>query len=176
MYNIFILTKKIYILYERLKMSTAIIITGTICSGKTTISKKISEYLDIKFLSEENVSPKGLMSILREIRSGKFTDIVLIEHANILNFIDDITDCFDKLIIILLNTSDTVLADNINMRKQNNIIGDYLNIDIFESKKEIQKQFETLKYDKIIYVADITKNNDYGIEFKNIIEFLSLHI
>ena len=157
-------------------MSTAIIITGTICSGKTTISKKISEYLSINFLSEENVSPKGLMSILKEIQSGKFTDIVLIEHANILNFIDDIADYFDKLIIILLNVSETVLTYNMNTRKQNNAIGDYLNIDIFETKREIQQQFENLKYNKITYVADIIKNNDYDIEFKNIIEFLSVYI
>jgi len=153
-------------------MSTAIIITGTICSGKTTVSRKISKCLNIDFLSEENVFPKSLMAILDKIKNCKYPNTVIIEHACILNFINDINSYFDKQIIILLNVCDDILINNLNIRKLNNGVGDYLNVDIFEMKKDIEKQFAKLKDDKITYTADIIENSDYDIEYENIIEFI----
>jgi len=159
-------------------MSTAIIITGTICSGKTTISEMISERLNIPLFSEGNVFPRGLTGILDAIKSGKFTDSVLVEHADILNFMDDIVRYFDKQIMILLNVSEKILTDNLDNRKSKSIIGDYLNVDICQMKKNIIKKFEELKGEKITYVVDITDHSDYERACENIVEFLSsnLHV
>jgi cytidylate kinase len=157
-------------------MNTAVFITGTVCSGKSTISEKIQKELNIKLINETNVCPNGILGIKHEIKTNKNNDIVLIEHVEILNIIDDIKKYIKNLFIILLNVSDNILIKNLEMRKSKNITGDYLRADILGIKKEIEKKFNNIIYGCEKYTANINKCEDYDIEYDKIIKKISIHI
>jgi adenylate kinase family enzyme len=157
-------------------MNIAIIVTGTICSGKSTLSKKISQSLNLNVLDENN--PQHFYGILEKVKEGDFTSPVIIEHTDILNVFDenkeyDIGKYFDRKIIILMNVSDDILTKNINDRKLRNIMGDYLKVDMFEMKKNIEKRFNEMPNDFIKYAANITVENNYENENEKITAFLS---
>jgi len=160
-------------------MNVAIIITGTICSGKSTLSNKISETLKINLLNENN--SKHFFGIIDNVKENKYISPVIIEHTNILNVFDEnneynIGKYFNKKIIILLNVSDNILTKNINDRKLMGATGDYLNVDMFEMKKNIEKQFNEMPSDYEKYVANIDVENDYDIEYEKILDFLTIHL
>jgi len=156
-------------------MNDAIIITGTICSGKSTISENIKNKLNIEFINETNVSPNGIFGMKYAIKNNNYKDILLIEHAEILNFMDDIKIYFKNIIIILLNVSDNILIENLNLRKSKNITGDYLKVNILEMKKSIETQFNKIEYDCKKYIANINLYEDYKYEYNNIIDFIINH-
>lgn len=158
-------------------MQTAIIITGTICSGKSTISQKISKSLKIDLLDESN-PPKYFFGAIDRIRENDFISPVIVEHTDILNFFDegkkyDIGMYFDKKIIILINVSDDILLRNINDRKLRGVTGDYLNVDVIKTKREIENKFNEKKNGFIKYIANINIVDDYEHEYDKIIAFLS---
>ena len=160
-------------------MNTAIIITGTICSGKSTLSKRLSEALKLNLLNENN--PKHFYGILDRVKENDFTSPVIIEHTDILNFFDehkeyDIGKYFDKKIIILINVSDDILTKNINERKARGATGDYLKVDMFAMKKNIEKRFNEMPSGYKKYVANIVSENDYDVEFEKILEFLTANL
>jgi cytidylate kinase len=68
-------------------MAAAIIVTGTICSGKSTLSKKIGESLGLNVLDENN--PKYFYGILDKVKENVFKSPVIIEHTDILNFFEE---------------------------------------------------------------------------------------
>jgi tRNA uridine 5-carbamoylmethylation protein Kti12 len=70
-------------------MNTAIIITGTVCSGKSCISEKIQENLNAKLITELNSSPENIFGIIHVIKNSEDEYIAIIEHAEILKYIDD---------------------------------------------------------------------------------------
>jgi thymidylate kinase len=160
-------------------MKTAIFITGTICSGKSTLSEKISKALNIDMISENNSN--GFFGIIDRVRNNDFTSPVIIEHTDILNVFNgeishDISGYFDKKILILINVSDDILTKNINDRKARGVTGDYLKVDMFAMKKDIENKFNKTKNDFIRYVANIDTVDDYDNEYKKIIAFLSEHL
>jgi hypothetical protein len=53
----------------------------------------------------------------------------------------DIGKYFDRKIIILINVSDDLLTNNINDRKSRGATGDYLKVDMFAMKNNIEKRF-----------------------------------
>ena len=157
-------------------MNTAIIITGTICSGKSTLSKRISESLNINILNENN--SKGFFGIINKIKTNEFTSPVIIEHTDILNVFDlttshDISGYFDKKLVILMNVSDDILTRNINERKSRGATGDYLKVDMFAMKNDIENKFNGLANDFVKYISNINILDDYESEYQNIIAFLS---
>jgi len=157
-------------------MNTAIIITGTICSGKSTLSKKISEALHFNVLNENN--SKHFFGIIERIKENDFTSPVIIEHTDILNVFNgqedyDISKYFDKKIIILMNVSDDILTKNINDRKARGATGDYLKVDMFAMKKEIENKFNEKTNSFVKYISNINIFDDYEHEYQRIIGFLS---
>jgi uridine kinase len=157
-------------------MNTAIIITGTICSGKSTISEKIQKELNIKLINELNVSPKGLLGMKSAIKNNEYKGVLLIEHFEILNIINDIDKNFKKIIIILLNVSDSILIENLNTRKSQNITGNYLKVDILERKKYILEQYNKINDDYEKYIANIEVYEDYDLEYNKIINIIKNYI
>ena len=160
-------------------MKTAIIITGTICSGKSTLSKKIGESLSINVLNENN--SKHFFGIIERIKENDFISPIIIEHTDIINVFNgktshDISGYFDKNIIILMNVSDGILTENINARKSRGATGDYLKVDMFAMKKNIEIKFNELSNNFIKYIANINTVDDYEYEYQNIITFLSEHL
>lgn len=157
-------------------MNTAIFITGTICSGKSTLSERIGKSLNINVISETNSN--GFLGIIDRVKNNRFTSPVIIEHAEIYNLINEkreleISRCFDKMIIILMNVSDDILMENINERKSRGVTGDYLKIDIFAMKKDIENHFNEVTNDFIKYIANINIVDDYQREYQKIITFIS---
>ena len=157
-------------------MSIAIIITGTMCSGKTTISEKMQKKINIELITELNVSPNSIHGMINEIKSKENKDIVLIEHAEILRVIDKIDKCFTKIVIIFMNVSDNLLIENFNKRKSQNTIGNYLLETVLEWKKYIEEDFKKLQKDYIKYTVDINTNEDYDIAYNKMMNFLSMQI
>jgi len=157
-------------------MNTAIIITGTICSGKSTLSKKISEALHFNVLNENNSN--HFFGIIERIKENDFTSPVIIEHTDILNVFNGqedyyISKYFDKKIIILMNVSDDILTKNINDRKARGATGDYLKVDMFAMKKEIENKFNEKTNSFVKYISNINIFDDYEHEYQRIIGFLS---
>ncbi|MCL2603499.1 MAG: AAA family ATPase [Defluviitaleaceae bacterium] len=156
-------------------MNTAIFITGTICSGKSTLSERIGNALNIDVISETNSN--GFFGIIDKIKNNEFTSPVIVEHAEIYNLINknrelEISKYFDKMIIILINVSNDILTANLNDRKSRNIVGDYLKIDMFEMKKSIENHFNEIPMDFIKYIVNVNIVDDYEFEYKKIIAFL----
>jgi len=157
-------------------MNIAVLITGTICSGKSKISKKLQEELNVNLIHELNVSPTGIFGMKQAIKTNKSKGIVLIEYAEILSIIDYINEYFEKIIVFLLNVSDEIIFENLNIRKSQNIGGDYLKVGqeyISCMKKDIEKQFNNLKniYEK--HILNISSREDYDIEYEKIISVLN---
>jgi len=160
-------------------MNTAVFITGTICSGKSTLSERIGKSLNIDVIGETNSN--GFFGIIDKIKNNTFTLPVIIEHAEIHNLINkkrelEISKYFNKMIIILLNVSDDILTVNLNDRKSRNITGDYLNVDMFAMKKDIERHFNEVADDFIKYTANINIVDDYESEYQRIITFLSANL
>jgi hypothetical protein len=88
----------------------------------------------------------------------------------------DIGKYFDEKIIILINVSDDILTKHINDRKSRNVTGDYLKVDVFAMKRNIEKRFNEMPSDFIKYVANITIDNDYEHEYEKIMVFLSTYL
>jgi len=156
-------------------MNTAIIITGTMCSGKSTISEKIQKELGIPLITELNVTPQSMFGMMSEIRNNESKDIVLIEHAEILRKIDEINKYFKNIVIILLNVSNNILKENFNSRESRNTINNYPFEAVLSWKKYIEDEFNKVKNNYINYVVDINTNDDYVSAHNNIIIFLSMH-
>ena len=72
-----------------------------------------------------------------------------------------------------MNVSDDILMNNINDRKSQNVTGDYLKIDMFAMKKDIEHYFNETAPDFIKYIANINTIDDYEYEYQKIIAFLS---
>ena len=153
-------------------MNIAVLITGTICSGKTTISERLQKELNVKLINELNVSPTGVFGIKHAIKINESKGIVLIEYAEILSIIDDINKHFEKIIVFLLNVSNKIIFENLSIRKSQNIGGDYLKVGqeyILCMKKDIEEQFNNLKncYEK--HILNIHSREDYDIAYNEII-------
>ena len=157
-------------------MNTAIIITGTICSGKSTLSNRLSESLGYDLLNENN--PKHFFGMIDKITTGDFKSPVIIEHTDILNMFDenkeyDIGKYFDKKIIVLMNVSADILKKNIDDRKSRGVTGEYLKMDMLAMKKDIENKFNGFENGFIKYVANIDIIDDYEEEYKKIVAFLT---
>jgi len=156
-------------------MSIAIIIAGTMCSGKSRISKKIQKELNIDLITELNVSPNNIFGMIYEIKSKENKSNILIEHLEILRVIDKIEEYFTKIIIILLNVSEDVLIKNFNERKLYNTIK-YPFETVLDRKKYIKELFVELKNDYEKYIVDINTYDDYGLAYNYIMNILSKYI
>jgi adenylate kinase family enzyme len=157
-------------------MNTTVIIVGTPCSGKSTISKRICEELNIKLITELNVVPINIFGIRNEYKKCENNVNVLIEHVEILSYIEEINIYSNKVIVILLNVSDNILNQNLEKRKSQNIQGDYLKYDILYIKKDIEEKFKNINIDCVKYVADINAYEDYNLEYNKIISILSANM
>lgn len=156
-------------------MNIVIFITGTICSGKSTLAQRISKSLNIDLLSETNSN--GFFGIIDRVMNNDFTSPVIIEHAEIYNLINknrdlEISRYFDKILIIVMNVSDDILTNNLNERKSRELIGDYLNIDMFAMKKDIENYIND-NNDYTKYILNINSIDDYEGEYHKVISFLS---
>jgi len=168
--------EKIYILDRNSAMRKAIFVAGTICSGKSTLSEKLGKELNMDVISETNSN--GFFGIVDRVKNSEFTPPPIIEHAEmhlLLNYKRDIeiSRYFDEMVIILLNVSDDLLTKNLSERKARGVTGDYLKIDIFAMKKEIENHFNKLERDCIKYIANINTAEDYEVEYQKIINFLA---
>jgi len=153
-------------------------ITGTICSGKTTLAQRLSESLNINMISESNSG--GFFGIIDRIKNNDFTPPVIIEHAEIYNLLNEnreheISKYFDQIIVILMNVSEDLLVQNLNDRKSRNVIGDYLNIDMLDMKKQIEEYFNETSF-SFKYIADINTVDDYKYQYEKIMRLLSENI
>ncbi|MCL2386991.1 MAG: AAA family ATPase [Defluviitaleaceae bacterium] len=154
-------------------MRKAVFVTGTICSGKSTLSERLGKELNMDVISETNSN--GLFGIVERVKNSEFTPPPIIEHAEIhllLNY-NEISRYFDEMAIILLNVSDDLLTKNLNERKARGATGDYLKIDIFAMKKEIENHFNKVEGDYIKYIANVNTAEDYDVEYQKIIDFLA---
>ena len=77
---------------------------------------------------------------------------------------------------MIINDSDDLLTENINDRKSRGATGDYLKVDMFAMKNNIEKRFNEMPNDYIKYVANITIENDYKDEYEKIMAFLASHL
>lgn len=146
---------------DKIIKKTAIIITGAPCSGKTTLCNKLSKDLDINFVNENNSG--NLFGILNNLYTQK--NFLIIEHSDILNYLEEIRKIFNKIIIIYLDVSDELLNLNYNERIKNNAIGDFKNIDIFEIKRELDEIIETMNFDTIFKIK-INDTSDYENKYR----------
>ena len=157
-------------------MNTAIFITGTVCSGKSTLSERIGKSLNINVISETNSN--GFFGIIDRIKNNEFISPVIIEHAEVYNLVNnkreyEISRYFNKMIIILLNVSDYLLIKNLNDRKLRGTTGDYLKIDMFAMKKDIENYFNEISNEYTKYIVNIKNIDDYEYEYNKIITFLT---
>jgi len=72
-----------------------------------------------------------------------------------------------------MNVADEILIKNIKDRKSRNEKGDYLKIDMFSMKKDIEIYFNKITNDYIKYITNINTVDDYELEFQKIITFIS---
>ena len=152
-------------------MKEAIIITGAVCSGKTSISNKISKDINFKLINEENTRPFNLHNLKKQLQIHK-SENVIIEHTDILNYYDEIKKCFNIKVLIYINTSNEVLLKNIEARKNNNATGDYININAFKQKELIKNQLKHLNLKHSLIYLNILYNQEYDKKYKKLINMI----
>lgn len=133
-------------------MKTLFVITGAVCSGKTTMAKHIAKKFDLKLFSEEVFL--NLENCLKNVNICK-QDYAIIEHCDILENLDKLPTCNLKVFVLKLNPS--MLKNNFNLRKQRGATGDYLNIDPVAQQTQILSDCKH-PFD----VVEITSNADYA--------------
>lgn len=150
---------------------TAIIIVGTICSGKTTLCNKLHEDLNIDYINESNSN--NLFGILNKLQNSR--ELIIIEHSDILNHLKEIKKEVKNIILIHLDVSDEILIKNYNQRIKNNAEGDFKNINMLDMKDEIKRLADNYKFENYLRVS-INNELDYEKSYNSIKEFICKEI
>ncbi len=147
----------------------AIIVTGTICSGKTTLAKRISEDVNYRLLNEENIKPFNFENVCKQLQMYKLKNII-VEHTDILNYFNEIIKFYKTIILIYLDVSDEILLQNLSIRKNNKAVGDFSSIDYITLKKNIEEKVKALK-NEVIYF-NVLESFDYDREYAKLIHVI----
>lgn len=145
----------------------AIIIIGPVCSGKTTLCNELHKDLNIDYLNENN--SKNLFGILNSL--SNLEETIIIEHAEIIKYIEVIKKKYSKIIAIYLDVSSELLISNYYFRIKNGYKGDFENIDISEMKQEIDNLVERYQFENILKV-EIENKLDYENKYNIIKQFI----
>lgn len=142
-------------------MKKAIIIVGPPCAGKTTLCNKLSKDLSINLINESNSG--NLLGIVNNLYTQK--ESVIIEHSDILSYLEEIKKNFNKVIIIYLDVSDDLLLSNYNERIKNNSIGDFKNINPLKMKELLSSEINKISLRKIFRIK-INSKSDYDNKYE----------
>lgn len=163
-------------------MSLLISFVGNICTGKTTVSKKIADYFTCNCYSidEYRIKYSAFEKISEAVAWDKMTDsiknenIAVVESSGLSINIRHIYRLFDKVIVIKLFSPESVILKRIEERKQNGYVSVPFCFDSqYETKekkvRKLEKLVAKLKFDFCIN-TDINSINDVFIFLKNNIQ------
>ena len=122
-----------------MSQKTAICIVGPICSGKSTLAKRLSAQFNIPYLTETMFS--DLMGILDHLNNY---DVAIIEYCSLLNFYDRIAEHFTSVSVVYIRISEDLMQRHIQQRIAEGSTGDYISLDPIDMKQNIEKSISDL--------------------------------
>ena len=146
-------------------MKTLFIITGAVCSGKSTLAKKISESFNLPLFNEELYG--NLENSINELNNCNL-DYAIIEHCDILNFLKELKQYNKKIFVLKVNNK--LLKEHFNSRVKSGATGDYLKIN------PVKQQEQILNLSNQIDVINIETSSDYEIALSKISKSVSLRL
>lgn len=151
----------------------AVIITGSVVAGKSTVARKVASECNVPLISEETAG--NYYEILDSINPICYPK-VLIEHCWIYRKWFILNNIYEQSKIILLNVDKDLLRKNFNKRLKVSAEGDYIKFDPVEQQKqiisdinEIKPQYQN-KFHKI-EVINIKNYSDYDLAVKKIVKY-----
>ena len=113
-------------------MKTLFIITGAVCSGKSTLAKKISEKFNFDLFNEELCG--DLDNAINELKNCT-SDYAILEHCDVLSNLQQLEQFNKKIFVLKLNNK--LLKNNFENRKLAGATGDYLKINPVKQQSKI---------------------------------------
>lgn len=133
-------------------MKTLFIITGAVCSGKTTLSKLLSKNFNLPLFNEEVYG--NLDNAIAQLKNCSF-DYAILEHCDVLFNLKYLEQFNKKIFVLKLN--DELLTENFNNRVKANATGDYLKINPVKQQEEILSLSENFEIINIENTSDYEK-------------------
>lgn len=146
-------------------MKTLFIITGAVCSGKTTIANTISEKFNLPVFNEQTYG--NLSNAINAVNSCNL-DYAIFEHCDVLFNLDSLKKYTLKIFVLKLN--DNLLKSNFEIRKNSGASGDYLKVD------PIKQQNEILDLAKNFDIIEVNAINDYNLALNKISKSIELRL
>lgn len=146
-------------------MKTLFIITGAVCSGKSTLSKKLQDQFNIPLFNEGNFG--NLNNAIKNLNNCNL-DYAILEHCDVLYNLEKLPKCNKK--IFVLKVDNKLLKTNYENRKKLNAIGDYFKID------PIKQQTEILAKSTQCDVIEILNQADYELALSKIKKSVMLRL
>ena len=136
--------------------TASIWLVGPICSGKTTIASFLSEELGLLLYTEE-MYPSGLSGIIDNV--DRFPSCI-IEHCELLNYHNKLSQHFERLLIFYLDIADELLLRHKEERIRQGEEGDFLKIDPIEMKLRIEAKIQQLNLNDGLDIIPIPIQTD----------------
>lgn len=115
-------------------LTVALVITGAVGSGKSTIAKKIGKHLNVSVHGEG--PGKHYYEMEAEIDSIRFP-FAIFEHCSIQGAWRKFREQYDRVLIVVLILDEKLLLRHVERRLQEDEPGEYREIDPIEQQKGI---------------------------------------
>lgn len=145
-----------------------ICVVGPIAAGKTTLATRLSDGLDIPYLTE-TMFDGGLMGMLDHLGD---CDRVILEHANLLNFYEQIAERFAFISVVYIDISEELMGSHNQQRIAAGSTGDFMWVDPIQMKRDIEQAVSVLPEETSLWVMHIGADTDYSVETKRIVRGL----
>jgi hypothetical protein len=142
----------------------AICVVGTTCAGKTTLAAHLSRALGLPWLTESSFAD-GLMGMLRELPSR---GSVILEHCNLLNYMDHVTARFRRVIVVHIDIADETVVVHKSERIRQGATGDFHRVDPVAMAREIWRAAERLPPQVPRLSVRIGSDTDYQPETERV--------
>jgi hypothetical protein len=158
----------------------ALLITGAVTAGKTSLVHKVDDLLvnkfqsSIKFINEQSTGPYP--QIVMAIDPFKFP-VVAFEHCWIHNKWYLIEGIYTEWDIIMVKLAKDLLEKNYQERLKMNLGGDFRNMNPHEQQETILEQLERIpqEFAKNIHIFDINSYEDYNKPAELAFNLISKH-
>lgn len=153
-------------------LTKALILTGSVCAGKSTLSQKLHGPLQLRVISEGTIG--NYYKIMDRI-NPYYIPNGLFEHVWIYRKWFLFKAVYDRSMTVVLDVDENLLKKNFEKRLEIDKVGDFRNMDPVETQKEILSDIKRFEKDYVdvnnqILHVKIGSQEDYGYASDEIIK------
>jgi len=148
-------------------MKTLFLITGAVCSGKTTLAKQIGNAFNMPIFNEDIYGT--FENCLNNLKNCE-QNYLLLEHCDATNNLQKLKNFNVKIFVLKVNNN--LLLKNYENRKNTGATGDYLKINPLKQQADILNQASKLTCD----IIEINNTADYELALNSISKSVALRL